>query len=202
MGLFPTDANNLDEVTNANGTTFQYILADDKWIIIPNVDVYTEAEVDALLHVAVTVNAPIILTAQDIEIKNDVGAQITEIDTGVLSELDTTVPTSKTVFDAVAGGAGGAQYATGTYTGNGANNRQITGFGFNPTYIQITHATDYSCYYTYDTFTVWDCFRFSTITKKTNWMKLIADGFEVNNNEASDNINVNGSVYHYLIIGE
>ena len=49
MGLFPTDANDLDEVTNANGTTFQYNAADDKWIIITNVDVYSQDEVDALL---------------------------------------------------------------------------------------------------------------------------------------------------------
>jgi len=34
MGLFPTDAENNDEVTNANGTTFKYVAADDKWIIL------------------------------------------------------------------------------------------------------------------------------------------------------------------------
>ena len=61
----------------------------------------TAAQIGAL-HAIVTVNAPIVLTAQDIEIKNDANNQITEIDTGALSELDTTIPTSKTVFDAVA----------------------------------------------------------------------------------------------------
>ena len=49
VGLFPTDADDLDEVTNANGTTFRYDAGDDKWVIIPNVEVYTEAEVDALI---------------------------------------------------------------------------------------------------------------------------------------------------------
>lgn len=34
MGLFPTDANNGDKVTNTYGTTFQYVAADDKWIIV------------------------------------------------------------------------------------------------------------------------------------------------------------------------
>lgn len=34
MGLFPTDANDGDEVTNTNGTTFKYVAADDKWIIV------------------------------------------------------------------------------------------------------------------------------------------------------------------------
>ena len=47
MGLFPTDANDGDEVTNANGTTFKYVAADNKWIIINNITIsniaYNEA---------------------------------------------------------------------------------------------------------------------------------------------------------------
>ena len=34
MGLFPTDANDGDEVTNALGTVYKYNAADDKWYII------------------------------------------------------------------------------------------------------------------------------------------------------------------------
>ena len=34
MGLFPTDANEGDEVTNTNGTIFKYNAADDRWYII------------------------------------------------------------------------------------------------------------------------------------------------------------------------
>ena len=49
MGFFPTDAIDQDEIgPNANGTYFKYIAADDKWIIIPGVDVYSETEVDDL----------------------------------------------------------------------------------------------------------------------------------------------------------
>lgn len=48
MGLFPTDAENNDEVTNANGTTFKYVAVDDKWIV-KGVEGYSAAEVDALI---------------------------------------------------------------------------------------------------------------------------------------------------------
>jgi len=39
MGLFPTDAGNGDEVTNALGTTFKYVAADDKWIIVNTITI-------------------------------------------------------------------------------------------------------------------------------------------------------------------
>jgi len=60
----------------------------------------TSAQITAL-HAAVTVNAPIVLTGQDIELKNDANVQITEIDTGALAASDTTIPTSNTVKEAV-----------------------------------------------------------------------------------------------------
>jgi len=48
MGFFPTSPNDGDEIgPNTNGSYFKYVAADDKWILIPNADVYTEAEVDA-----------------------------------------------------------------------------------------------------------------------------------------------------------
>lgn len=51
MGLFPTDANDGDEVTNTNGTTFKYVAADDKWIIVNDLTisdlVYDEGDWDA-----------------------------------------------------------------------------------------------------------------------------------------------------------
>lgn len=37
MGLFPTDAGNGDQVTNTYGTTFEYVAADDKWVIVNTV---------------------------------------------------------------------------------------------------------------------------------------------------------------------
>ena len=40
MGFFPTDANDQDEIgPNVNGTYFKYIAADDKWIIISNLEI-------------------------------------------------------------------------------------------------------------------------------------------------------------------
>ena len=53
------------------------------------------------LHAIVTVNAPIVLTGQDIELKNDAGAQVTEIDTSTLANSDTKIPTNTTVKEAI-----------------------------------------------------------------------------------------------------
>jgi hypothetical protein len=55
-------------------------------------------------HDAVTVSAPIVLTGQAIELKNNAGspAQVTAIDVGTLANSDTVVPTSKAVKTAIA----------------------------------------------------------------------------------------------------
>ena len=51
MGLFPTDADDNDEVTNNNGTTFKYVAADDKWVIVSTLEIsdvaYNEGTWDA-----------------------------------------------------------------------------------------------------------------------------------------------------------
>lgn len=66
-------------------------------------EVALESVVD-LKHAAVTVSAPIILTGQGIELKNNAGspAQVTAIDTGTLANSDTVIPTSKAVVTAIA----------------------------------------------------------------------------------------------------
>jgi hypothetical protein len=58
----------------------------------------------SLKHAAVTVSAPIVLTGQAIELKNNAGspAQVTAIDIGALANSDTVVPTSKAVTTALA----------------------------------------------------------------------------------------------------
>ncbi len=66
MGFFPTDAVNDQEVgPNANGSYFKYVAADNKWILIPNADVYTEAEVDAFkLNKWVAPDGPIAMNSK------------------------------------------------------------------------------------------------------------------------------------------
>ena len=50
MGLFPTDAVDGQQVTNAKGTVFEFDDVDGKWFIVFATNVYTQDEVDALLH--------------------------------------------------------------------------------------------------------------------------------------------------------
>jgi hypothetical protein len=52
----------------------------------------------SITHDAVTVSEPISVSGQALSIINDADATITEIDTGVLADSDTVVPTSKAVF--------------------------------------------------------------------------------------------------------
>ena len=47
-------------------------------------------------------SAPLSITGQTVSIVNDVGATITEVDTGVLATSDTVIPTSKAVKTALA----------------------------------------------------------------------------------------------------
>jgi len=65
----------------------------------------TSAQLSAL-HAAVTVSAPIVLSGQAIELKNNAGspAQVTAIDIGALANSDTVVPTSKAVATAISDG--------------------------------------------------------------------------------------------------
>jgi len=107
MGLFPTDAANGTEVTNANGTTFRYNDTDDKWVIISSDEVYTEDEVDALIvdfcteaeaHAYVEANALTLtdtLTTRDIVLGEGYSLQLdgTPTDdkwTGITISIDTT----------------------------------------------------------------------------------------------------------------
>jgi hypothetical protein len=71
------------------------------------------AEAISLKHDAVTASAPISITIQSLSLVNDIGTVVTEIDTGVLANLDTVIPTSKAVTTALAGvGGGGLTWTT------------------------------------------------------------------------------------------
>lgn len=85
----------------------------------------TKTDVDSavsLKHAAVTVSAPISLSTQALSLVNDAAATVTEIDTGVVADSDTVVPTSKAVKTAIAAAGGGLPmgYATGLEATNAA----------------------------------------------------------------------------------
>ena len=71
----------------------------------------THAGDDDAHHNPVTVNAPIVLTGQEIELKNDADAQVTEIDTDTtLAGGDTKIPTDLAVKTYVDNNAGGSEW--------------------------------------------------------------------------------------------
>jgi hypothetical protein len=68
-------------------------------------DIDDPASVPADQHAAVTVSAPLSVTGQALSLVNDAAATVTEIDTASVANSDTKIPTSKAVYDALAGKA-------------------------------------------------------------------------------------------------
>lgn len=99
--------------------------------------------------------------------------------------------------------ASGTKIATGTYTGNENNNRQITGLGFTPKAISVIYTWNGSCsfYYINDAMPVWICYNIVDKVIKTNRIKIIADGFELNNYAYDDQLNIGGNVYYWTAWG-
>jgi hypothetical protein len=94
--------------------------------------------------------------------------------------------------------------AKGTYTGNDNNNREITGLGFDPTVGAIIYPFG-GVYYM--TWVMSDMGAWSDITPNAggggtaNRVRLITDGFEVNNGDANDLYNNLNDVYYYIMWG-
>ncbi len=86
-------APSVDALFHALATKAASLGADDNYV--------TDAE-KAALHAAATVSAPIAVTGQALSIVNDAAATVTEVDTGALGNVDTTIPTSKVVTTAIA----------------------------------------------------------------------------------------------------
>jgi len=61
----------------------------------------------AVSHAEVTVSTPLKVVGQLLSVINDAGVEVTEVDTGVLANSDTVIPTSKAVVTAIAAGGGG-----------------------------------------------------------------------------------------------
>jgi len=95
--------------------------------------------------------------------------------------------------------------ATGVYTGNNANNRQITGLGFNPKYMIILEdrggGTCFS-WFKSDTMAQWQDYRITlNLIYNTGHIDLITDGFEVDNADPNNWLNINGFIYHWVAWG-
>ena len=81
--------------------------------VIPTSKAVVTAIAAAGGHAAVTVSAPLSVTGQALSIVNDAAATITEVDTGVLADSDTVIPTSKAVKTAISAAGGGGFVARG-----------------------------------------------------------------------------------------
>lgn len=92
-----------------------------------------------------------------------------------------------------------AVIATGNYTGNGVNNRQITGVGFDPKIVWVTRATG-GRWMKNDQYPEWKASWSVNGSVVDDSIKLIADGFETAN-DANDWGNINGTDYYWTAIG-
>ena len=97
---------------------------------------------------------------------------------------------------------GNCNIKTDTYTGTGANNRQITGFGFTPKFVVISNDSGQLHFFN-DQMTAWKTnSHYSTSASlESNIAKIIADGIELNNNHAMNRANINTVVYRYTAWG-
>jgi hypothetical protein len=122
-----------------------------------------------------------------------------------VADLTSTVTSDLATHEALeetAHGGNLCRIATGTYTGNGNNNREITGLGFDPKYVIIWYSSGGNMWQSviHEDAAAWTDF-VSSQAAATNRVELITDGFEVNNNHASDQHNTNAVVYYYIALG-
>lgn len=81
-----------------DGDLVQYNAETEEWERVAKSEV---------VHDPVTASAPISVSGQALTLHNDKGTQVTEIDTGSLSSSENTIPSSKSVYVAIAAGGGG-----------------------------------------------------------------------------------------------
>lgn len=93
---------------------------------------------------------------------------------------------------------------TGSYTGNGDNNRQITGLGFDPKVVIVMEDNGGANVWSFlltDTMASWKTFYLDGTSVVNNAVDIITDGFELNNGHANDMLNRNGWNYHWIAWG-
>jgi uncharacterized repeat protein (TIGR01451 family) len=83
---------------------------------------------------------------------------------------------------------------TGNYTGNGLDNRSITGLGFTPSYVIVIPESIYPVYQRSSP--MLESYSFDSTTGQTNHVQgMVADGFQIGNDY---DVNHSGYVYHYV----
>lgn len=95
---------------------------------------------------------------------------------------------------------GGTDVVTGTYTGNGSDNRSITGIGFKPAWVVTQGGSSHSFHKSTATGDSTDSAQyFSTLANTSNLIQALeSDGFQVGN--AAGGANVNATVYYYFAV--
>lgn len=96
------------------------------------------------------------------------------------------------------------QMSIGNYTGNNSNNRQITGLGFQPKWIYIVEVSGSTgrCWVKHEDFGTWYDARSGIETFYTaGHIKIISDGFEVDNADPNNWLNISGFVYYWVAFG-
>lgn len=120
----------------------------------------------------------------------------------------------KAYVDAAVAGAGTAEIATGSYTGDGGTSQAITAVGFTPKYVKIwfrsaTAGTNAAIWETTAEILDDDASGMSMMHSSTGAhtldddaiITLGADGFTVDDNGADSDPNKNGQAYNFMCIG-
>jgi hypothetical protein len=83
---------------------------------------------------------------------------------------------------------------TGNYTGNGADNRPITGLGFTPSYVIVIPESTYPVYQ--HSSPMQESYSFDNTTGQPNHIQgMVTDGFQIGTDW---DVNRNGYAYHYV----
>ena len=92
--------------------------------------------------------------------------------------------------------AGAGRLHVDSYTGNGSDNRSITGVGFQPDYLIVIPAGSYQTYQRFSSMSGDTSVHFGSSATTTNRIQALeADGFQVG---SSTDVNASGEVYHYV----
>jgi type II secretory pathway pseudopilin PulG len=109
---------------------------------------------------------------------------------------DTDVNRNGSAFYWVAFQAAPGELFVGSYIGNGADNRPITGVGFQPDYVIVMSESNDQAYQRSSSMVGDASFRFDNAGANTNRIQaLLADGFQVGTNT---DVNRNGTRYHFV----
>ncbi len=108
---------------------------------------------------------------------------------------DATVNTNGNTYHWIAFKAAQGEMVVGSYTGNGVDNRNITGVGFQPDLVFVFAESNRKALYRPSSLTGDQTFQFDKASAAANIIQsFISDGFQV----GTDNqVNASGIVYHY-----